>query len=203
MGMGYYPTGHEGVGSTWQVRLLPIHAEDWPSCTGTLWRNRLFLDRGAGVVLAGRAQAKTIFWQTAAGANFGITSRFKGNVLTITDISVQNINQEYSLVVSGSGDVGPQRNHRRSRALRLRMIGRQDDSISCLATHSQFRPTLAGIFSPRGARSPTKLTSISRAARARYCSAGARSDRLTVISGAACHLLPSLFRSRPRDWFCG
>jgi len=51
---------------------------------------RLNLANDANITLAGGAQAKNIFWQTAEGATLGTDSHFKGMLLTATDIAVQN-----------------------------------------------------------------------------------------------------------------
>ncbi len=49
----------------------------------------LTVGNGYGVILAGRAQARNVFWQVGSSATLGTTSRLKGNILAMTAISVQ------------------------------------------------------------------------------------------------------------------
>ncbi len=46
----------------------------------------LITDSGTSVVLAGRAQAKNIYWQVGSSATLGTNSIFKGNILA--DVSI-------------------------------------------------------------------------------------------------------------------
>jgi cytoskeletal protein CcmA (bactofilin family) len=41
------------------------------------------------ITLAGGAQAKNIFWQTAGAVTLGTTSHFEGNILSQTSISLK------------------------------------------------------------------------------------------------------------------
>ena len=49
----------------------------------------LTMSSAVRVTLAGGAQAKNIFWQTAGAVTFGTTSHFEGNILSQTGINLQ------------------------------------------------------------------------------------------------------------------
>jgi hypothetical protein len=49
----------------------------------------LTVGNGYGVILSGGAQARNVFWQVGSSATLGTTSRFKGNILAMTAITVQ------------------------------------------------------------------------------------------------------------------
>jgi hypothetical protein len=45
---------------------------------------------GTQVVLAGGAQARNVFWQTGSSATLGPNSVFKGSILALNSITLQN-----------------------------------------------------------------------------------------------------------------
>ena len=49
----------------------------------------LIMSSAVKITLAGGAQAKNIFWQTAGAVTIGTTSHFEGNVLGKTGINLQ------------------------------------------------------------------------------------------------------------------
>jgi hypothetical protein len=49
----------------------------------------LNVGNGYGVILAGGAQARNVFWQVGSSATLGTTSRLKGDILALTAIWIR------------------------------------------------------------------------------------------------------------------